>query len=232
MSYVQGYDSGVVSQLLNRESKPFSEPVQSFFYSTNHIAESIINSKNSDSIGHVKTRRFYFWSPYPFFYSPMQYEPMHRDSKEGLWMIGLLALAVLGFAVFKIGQAVGNYREANTEISEVKKFKASHLTELTEEAAASQFSHLEKIIHLRQNIFTRIKNNALCNIIFMTSLAASSAITMAGAVLSSAPLLGGGILAGLATSGILLYRWGFNSTDGDQLRDAKMIRSELVASIT
>lgn len=240
------YPTSSIEEVYPYNTRIAEREVQAYLESAQRLADDILGPEKSlkphccNSIGTVKVRHFWSWWPMsPFYYmDPYPYYGRgihvhsHHDSDAGLRILVGLAAAVLGgYAIFKAAEGLGKWKEANQELKENQEFKRN-LRNYNNQFAQTHFGELRQISELKDKIFSRIKSEALSNLIYMTSLVAASALALAGAIVTSGALIVAGVAVAAGTGTLMLCDWGFNSVNRQHIRDAWQIRQCLASLLS
>jgi len=214
--------------------------VNKFSISANQMAREILATQKGSApyVGpRVITRYHYwhepFWSPSWMFCRPVYVYPSgncsrrrDRDNDGTAFLIGMIATIVGGIALFAVGSGRNTFKEAKCEL---------------EDAAASRtkFSDYEQAAHnnternvaleaknaavLKVRICKRIRDSALKDLVFRVGLVAGCALALAGAIFTSPTLITAGLVTGLVVGGSMLFNWGLDSTDKQNINDANKL---------
>ncbi|CRX39394.1 hypothetical protein [Estrella lausannensis] len=212
-------------------------------------------TQENRNIGRVQVNNYNFGSPscmpmmIPLHTAPVyhvhtaphyhvHHNPQHaRQEKEGpsdglRWIVGLAAAVMGGFAIYKVGQIINHIRAAGEELDENRQFQGrirdwnySLIAQGQGDSAALRA--LKTISEKRQSIFSRIKENAVLNLIIAISTVATAIFAIAGAVVGSWALLGLGLASGLAVAGSFLFKIGYASSDKNDVKDAQVLKEQI-----
>lgn len=174
----------------------------------------------------------------------------HKDEKDnhaGLLFIAGAAAVVSGIAIYYLGAAKAAYDDANELLGETLDFKEKlsayqHTVNQEEKALVNEACHTA---NLKERICKRTKNSASMNILLRSGMLLGCIPTIAGAVLKSgvlrsydfippsviaaAPtLLMAGCVTGVLSLSGILFKWGFDSTDKANLRDAQSLKNSVL----
>lgn len=193
-------------------------------------------------MGRVTIKHYHIWgAPTPIMMMP---QPVYvvggrharRDEKnpsDGLRMLAGIAGAVLGgYAIYKVGQTINHIRDAGQEINENTEFKTrldnwgQRLFQIGDLNNPSLQS-LQVISDKRDSIFSRIKHNAVLNLIIAISMVVAAVFLLAGAIAGVGALMGIGLTFALITGAGFLFKIGFMSSDKRDVEDATVIKHEI-----
>lgn len=164
--------------------------------------------------------------------------PQHaQKEKEGPGdglriLVGIAAAILGGFAIYKVGQIINHIRGAGEELEENKQFQGrirdwNYGLMDAGQGDNAAIRAMKTISEKRHSIFSRIKENAVLNLIIAISTVATAIFAIAGAVIGSWALLGLGLVSGLAVAGSFLFKMGYASSDKRDLKDAQVIKEQL-----
>lgn len=211
-------------------SKSFTNTARSFVESSKKVAKDILSS-NEDSdrnIGRVQYHDHYHHHYYDYGYSPYWGRPARGYSRRDdddvgfRFAIGFLASMVGLVAFYALGVNLGRVKEANEELSETHSFQRVVYTNKAVDRDRTDFLYqLENIASIRENIFRRIRNNAMWDLAATISIASACVLGVGGAFTASYAAMTAGTIVGLSAGAVMLFKWGFDSTEKQHYRDAK-----------
>lgn len=221
--------------------KHFLKSAHTFVDSSKKVAHDILrpsstrtNAGYSDSIGRVHVHHHH----YGYGYSPFWGRPVYvidsgrsrkrEDEKDRAFRLvaGITAAVIGAIAYFAVGINLGRSVEAEEELTDIRAFKRE-IHEIRN--STSQYDQLlpklNRIADLKENVFRRIKNNAMSDLAGTVAIAAASTMVLSGALAAYYPLMTAGAVIGLGTGAVMLFKKGFDSTDRHHFRDAREILS-------
>lgn len=160
-------------------------------------------------------------------------EKEQEGPSNGLRIIVGIASALLGgWAIYKVGQTLNHISSAGDELKENSEFQGRirewnyRLIEAGQENNPG-IKAMKVISEKRHSIFSRIKENAVLNLIIAVGAVAAAIFGLAGSVIGSFALLGLALASGVAIGGALLFKLGYASSDQSDIKDAQAIREQL-----
>src|SRR5262249_9029422 len=159
-------------------------------------------------------------------------ENKKKNEEGAAFVLAFISTIVAGIALYSLGSSIAAYQDASQELEDTQEFKQT----LSEQQLyrgippdlQNHIGEAAQAVKLKDRICSRIKNSAIGDIILRTALlgSASAALSGAGIVLTGAAvasttassLMTGGIIAGLITTGGILFKLGFDNTDKANLR--------------
>lgn len=227
----------------NYDIKTFERDANLFLVSAQKVSDDILGPQDylnehchrCESIGRVRERHFWMWWPMtPLYVDPYPYRRRgyyggnSQDSENAVrWLVGIGAVVLGGYAIFKVAEGINRYKEASEEIYENWNFKQKLRVYDKLLPKTPHLEDIKQIADLKFRIFHRIKADSAWNLALMVSLAASSAFALLGAALASGVLMVTGTASVLACGMIIACRSGFNQTNRHHMRDARLIRQNL-----
>lgn len=213
--------------------------VQNFAEKANYLAEQILaeNAPSTNYTGPVVIRNHYysdpFWIPW---YQPRTVVPVpecrsrspRERERENNAFIGVVAAVVGGIAIYSMGSAISRERDANSVLEETHEFqnKLTNYQQLAPVEEQPLVAKASEAAHLKERICTRIKNSAAADLCLRTGLFGGCAMALAGVFAVPALITAGTITGVVATSG-MLFKWGLDSTNGDNIRDAEALKASV-----
>lgn len=198
--------------------------------------------------GPVVIRSSHYYHPSPFFWpiyppSPSvvvinngphsSASPVNRDrNKEkdngAAILVGIVAVAVGGIALYSLGAGIATYNDTNQELADTQQFQERLFIAPNADAKEQALiQEANNAANLKNRICTRLKNSALANLALRTGLFASCGIALAGAVAATPALMTAGGVVGLVSVGGMLFKWGFDTSDKANVRDAQHLKGSV-----
>lgn len=223
--------------------KAFERDANLFLASAQKVSDDILgyfdlvqgHCHRCESIGRVRERHFWMWAPMtPLYVDPYPYRrrsyygPNSQDSENAVrWLVGIAAVVLGGYAIFKVAEGINRFKEASEEIHENWNFKQKLRVYDKLLPKIPHFEEIKQIADLKFRIFHRIRADSAWNLALMVSLAACSAFALLGAALASSGLMVVGTASILTCGMIIICRNSFNQTNLHHKRDARIIRQKL-----
>lgn len=221
--------------------------VQRFATQANRLASQLIADQAPEPYtGHVVIRHHYhhytpYYTPY---YSPWFYprpsiivlgdRPAYRNRKEEneAANIALGVFATIGamFATYAVGLAWARQSDAQNELDETREFQGKMAGAQGNVTAQDQrlVEDAQEAAGLKARICKRIRNSAVSDLALRISLAVGLIFVGAGAFAACPPLVGIGLVASMIASFAMVLKWGFDSTDQTNVRDARALQLKLL----
>lgn len=204
--------------------------VQKFAKKANRLADQIL-SENSPTpyTGPVIIRNNYYygscWSPW-FWYTPHtvyvpQQSRRERESDNN-FLIGLFAAIVGGIALYAIGSGMSQCEDAHRELEKTHEFQ-NKLKNFQRNGPAEEQRYVAKAAQtasLKERICSRIKNSAITDLFLRTVLFVGCGLALTGA-LAFPPLVLPGVVIAIVGVGGMLFKWGLESSNSQNILDAK-----------
>lgn len=226
--------------LVATDSKLFLKSAHAFVDSSRKVAHDILrpsttgsNTGSSNSIGRVHVHHHH----YGYGYSPFWGRPVYvvesprrsrrnEDEKDRAFraFVGIAAAIIGAVAYFAVGVNLGRSNEAEEELTDIRSFKRE-VRDIRH--STTQYDNLlpklSRISELKENIFKRIKSNAMWDLAGTVAIAAASTLVVIGAIVASYPLMTIGAVVGLGAGAAMLFKKGFDSTERHHYHDAREI---------
>lgn len=212
--------------------------VEKFVSKADAMAHEIIAKNTSTTYeGPVVMRHYHyynspFWWYHPvFIYTP--YRPCHsgrrghaKDDGAAI-LIGATAAIVGGAALYAVGSSINRIQDAKTELRETRAVinkVARHFLARNEEDIAVHAS-IEKMAKLKERICNRVLNSAAWDLALRVALFVGCGSALFGAIAGAPALISAGAIGSLVVGGGMLFKWGLDSSDRKNYRDAVALRT-------
>lgn len=156
--------------------------------------------------------------------------------------IGVIAAVIGAVAIYSLGSSIASYQDASLELKETNQFQLKLMA--YQDTANDEEQDLvycaRQAASLKEHICSRIKNSAASDIFLRTFLLGSCGSVVTGVVMNAyalptfaaaattAPaLITCGAIAGCVTTAGMLFKWGFDSTDKANMRDAQSLKDSV-----
>lgn len=217
--------------------------VNDFCQKTQSFVQQFFASETTSS--HTTVHHHYHsYSPFysPFYYSsPWWYEPSivigdrgrGRNNNDDGAQIVLSIIATIGALVasYAIGVAWSSLNEANEELDQTKEFE-NNLWRYQQNAKPEDqvmLAEAREAASLKERICARIVSSSGWDLCLRVSTAAGLALTAVSAALMpvAASTLGVGLVVTVVSLAAMLFKWGSDSRDSANIRDAEALRYTL-----
>lgn len=214
--------------------------INRFAHQANDLANQILMQGTQERYsGPVIIRNDY----YPLYYSPWHYmrpsvivlgndrnPGRDREKDNGVsLLLGILATVGALFASYAVGSAIAGHHDAKRELDDTRYYQKKFFD--YQRSADQDLLLINEAVHaasLKERICSRIRNSKAIDLALRATLAAGLVLTAISAFTACPPLIGLGLgLIGVSASAIL-FKWGFESTDKANLRDAQSLKASLV----
>jgi hypothetical protein len=229
--------------------RTLQESAKTFVVSAKKVADKILQPLSSfsqtssvNSSGNVKIHHhhhhchdYYGWGYVPFWSRPTyvitpydSYRNQREDNNGALrFFVGLVSTAVGAAAFYAIGSFAKSFGKVERKLVENRTFTAElkNFKEVNTETAESAdlVNKLERIANLREKILQRMRKNNIFNLAATVTTAAACVIAVVGAVLGSPAAMAAGTLIGLGVGAVVMVKWGMDTTESKQNRDARAL---------
>lgn len=214
--------------------------VNQFADKANNLANQLLAPKNTTYKGPIIIRNHYYYeSPFytPWFYSrprPVIYfdNSGHRrdqDNKGGSILLGVIATIGMFIASYAVGSAIASHNDAGQELDETRDTQQRFSSYKSYTGAQEQplLREATYAARLKERICSRIKNSSAWDLALRVALTVGLALTAIGAFTAASPLMGLGVILSICSLTALLFKWGFESMDKSNTRDAQALRDSL-----
>lgn len=235
---VNGLENALRNQPVAPQSETVRAGVKHIAQNTNNFANHFISANDNQTSSRTVVHHHYGYSYIPswwYFYP----QPMvvvdgggrgSNDDGAARLLIALFAAAVGGIALYAVGAAIGRLQASRQDLSDAR--SAQNLLERYSRVASdNDKQYVEEAKHatsLKVKICKRIRNSAITDLALRIIMGVGCGMLLAGALATSPGCL---LLAGsvaIATSGgAMLFKWGLESTDRQNGRDAESIRASV-----
>lgn len=223
--------------------KPTTANMQSdlntFAARSNNLADQILSQHEPKAYtGPVIIHDYHYYHPSPFFW----YDPSPRvvvvnprpisqkdKDKDNAVLIGVIATVVGGIALYYLGASIAGYQDATQELDDTTQFQR-RLASYAENASdhnQNKINAAGHVAYLNGRICSRIRNSCIVDIALRTAMVGACGLALAGAITTTPAYMTAGAIAGVVTTGIMLFKWGFNGTDRSNIRDAYALKESL-----
>lgn len=216
--------------------------IKTFATKANHLADQILCQEEPKSYtGPVIIHSHHYYQPWPmFWYNPgPRYVVIDnrtscpgdrkKDDQVAALLIGIISAAVAGVALYSLGSSIAAYNDASQELADTQDFqeKLNFSPRNSGEKEQEKIDEAYQISNLKGRICNRIKSSAANDIVLKASLCSAAGASLAGAIVTAPALITAGVVAGLISTGGLLFKWGFDSTDNCNRRDAQALKASI-----
>lgn len=169
-------------------------------------------------------------------------KPSGKGKDDKAVFIGVAAAVIGGATLYSLGSSISAYQDAGAELEETNMFqhKLRAYQDTVGEDQQELVYHARQAASLKERICSRIQSSAATDIFLKSSMAAACGSALAGAAMEvysvslivagaqlAPALITGGAIAGCATAAGMLFKWGFDSTDKANLRDAQSLKDSV-----
>lgn len=225
----------IPSQELRSEVKQFSSQAS-------RLANQIIGEQAQEKYtGPVVIRRHYYYSYSPWYYPQPSvivvgdrgsFRRDRREEKEAnMVAFGIIATIGAMFASYAVGLAVSRHQDAQRELAETREFQGKmaeaqgHVTPQDQQLV----NDAQEAAGLKARICKRIRDSAATDLALRISLTVGLVFAALGAFGLCPPLLGVGLLAAAVAGFVMMFKWGMDTTDQANARDAYALQLKLLA---
>ncbi len=145
-------------------------------------------------------------------------------------LIGVIAMVVGAIALFATGSAIGRCQEASHDLedSELAKDKLNRYQREAPAGDQALVNEARLATELKARVCKRIKDSAIIDLALRVGLLAGCGLLLAGAFATfPAAFLLAGAVTSFTAGGAMLFKWGFETTDKQNSRDALAIRDSV-----
>lgn len=210
----------------------FQAQAQRFLSKADNMACEIIAKHNSTNYeGPVVIRHYHHYNT-PFWWYTPYYNPTyivvpndrghrsHYKDDGSAILVGIVAAVVGGIALYGAGSAITRVEDSSNELNDTRDFK----NDLQKRDLQEQ-QGINKAVSLKERICRRIQNSAIWDLTLRITMVAACATALAGAITSTPVFITAGVIAGLAIGAGMLIKWGVESSDARNYRDAQALRA-------
>lgn len=199
---------------------------QRFIKKADNLAQQILHDNSSGQLPHEQVV-FHHYSPYSSFWGypqPIYYGGSNKRSSkdEGKVALGIVALAVVGTMLYKIGAAIPRYTEVSRELDESCKFKAYYATK--QQPNENLAAKINLLAEIKIQLCAREKNSAGMDLGLKSTMLAGAVSVLSGLYFSSQTEITAGCVLALVSGCVMLFRAGLESNDKSSIQDAQAIR--------
>lgn len=179
-------------------------------------------------IGYVPVS-YYNWSN-PFCFMPVV-TPVYVGPREpannetGRAILGIAAAAIGGVGIFYLGQSIQQLTTVKRELDDIRDFENFAYKDTT--LSIEDKNYYMRIAECKKAIFTRIRGNAIANLILTIGIVVAAAFALIGAIINLPALMITGAVLGAVAGGAIILKWGINYGDDVELRQAKSLETAL-----
>ena len=221
-------------------SQQIKSKVNKLIKSASDLSNQILSPKTIKYEGPIVIREHYY-PVSPFFYLPWYYpRPSvivvdrfghHRtESRDNTARILLGGLAAIGaiFMAKVVGDAALSLKDSQRELNNNKEevAKLNHLQANSRPEDQELLGQAAEALELKGRICSRIRNSSIWDLNLRVSLTVGLILTSVGAFVCLPVALAGLILSVVSASAIM-FKWGFDSNDADNIRDAQELKEKL-----
>jgi len=211
----------------------FVADLKQFTNNTTNMVRDVLGAQNRPTgrvEGPVVFRTYRSYDPFwPSVYQPVyvtSYNPRPREDNSNV-LTGIFAAVVVGVTTFFVGQAIGSLEDAEREldnaISEKQKFDGYSKHSATQQERLTA-TDVVRAAGLKERICRRIKESAITDLILRVGLLAGASLVLIGAIYTAPAWISSGLVVSCAATALMLFNWGLNSTDRNNIRDAEELR--------
>lgn len=221
-------------------SQAIRNQIHQFAGKAEGLANQILGENSTQSYqGPVIIRNHYHYSP---FYSSWFYpQPSviivdggrgRRQNNDNTASLILGIVATLGtlIASYAVGSAIARHNDASLELQDASE-SLHNFYQYAGYATHNDQEVIQEAIHassLKQRICARIKNSAVGDLALRITLAVGLGTVAAGAFAASPSLLAVGAVLGVISAAAMLIKWGYESSDKSNIRDAQNLQASLI----
>lgn len=212
--------------------------IEAFASKAKHLAEQILSQNNPKAYtGPIIIHDHHYYQPWPmFWYDPgpryVVIDRPSRDSKRNddesaRILIGVISTVAAAIALYSLGSSIASYRDSSQELADTQEFqgKLNFIPRDIEEKDQEKICKAYQIADLKGRICTRVKNSAINDIILKSSFFIGAGVTATAAFVNAPGLITAAGIGTLVAGGGLLFKWGFDSTDKSNIRDAEYLKA-------
>jgi hypothetical protein len=172
---------------------------------------------------------FWYYHPQPIFINNSCSDRGRSNNKDrdAQILLGIAATVIGAVAMFALGSAIPRYTDASSELSETADFNARLQYSNPRQQDAELVNEAKYAGSLKERICSRIKRSAEADVALRTLLVAGCGATLAGLIVSNPAFVTAGVVAGLVAGGGMLFKWGFDSSDKQNIRDAHALKGSI-----
>lgn len=212
--------------------------IKTFAVKADHLADQILSQNEPKAYsGPVIIHDHHYYQPWPMFW----YDPGPRyvvinnrscsdnrkkdDDKAAL--IGFLSAIIAGVALYSLGSSIAAYNDASEELTDSYEFqeKLNQGPKNISQKDQDKIDAAYQISDLKGRICSRIRNSAVSDILLKGVLVGAAGLGFAS--MWTPALLTAGAISGAVSTGGLLFKWGFDSTDKANARDAVALKASV-----
>jgi hypothetical protein len=216
--------------------------IKTFAAKADQLADQILSQNEPKAYtGPVIIHDHHYYQPWPMFWydpgpryvvihnSPSSPEDRRKNENAAAVVVGIISAIVAGVALYSLGSSMAAYSDANEELHDAYEFqeKLNYSPKNIAQKDQDKIDQASQIAHLKGRICSRIRNSAVSDIILKGALVGAAGTSLIGASATAPVLMTGGMIAGLVTTGGLLFKWGFDSTDKTNMRDAQALKASV-----
>lgn len=173
-----------------------------------------------------------YWSPFYLRPAPVVViDGGHSDRRrrsEDNAAIAIIAAIVGGIALYTIGSSIAQYQDASADHEENMDMQyALNRYQSSNSDNRELISETHHAVHLKDRITTRIQNSAAQDLAMRVGLFAGAGAAFVGAISAAPALITAGTITGLVACGGMLFKWGLDSTNRANIRDAEALAMSL-----
>lgn len=217
--------------------------IKTFAAKANNLADQILSQNEPKAYsGPVIIHDHHYYQPYPmFWYDPgpryvvinnnnSSHDNRKKEDKSGAIIVGIISAIVAGVALYSLGSSIAAYQDAKEELTDTQEFqqKLNCCPSSTDPKEQGRIDEAYQIANFKGRICSRIKSSAISDIALKAALFGAAGVALTGAITTAPALMTGGMIAGLVTTGGLLFKWGFDSTDKSNMRDAQSMKASVL----
>jgi len=217
--------------------------VKQFTVQANRLAKQLIADQAPEPYtGPVVIRHHYYhYTPYysPWFYSRPSVVVIgngtsHRrdrreDNDAANAALGILATIGAMFAAYAIGLAWARHSDAERELDDTRAFQQKMAGAQVESNDQKMVNDAQAAAGLKERICKRIRNSAAIDLTLRISLAVGLVFIATGAFAICPPLGGLGLSVAMVAGFAMMFKWGCDTTDQANARDAYALQLKLLA---
>lgn len=216
--------------------------VKNFAKKAECLANEIISKNDSKPYtSDTVVYHHHHYSPYHFWPSPY-YAPRPvvvvdgcRDDRrkkkdDAALLIGVAAAIVGGIAVYGFGSAISKSKDASRELGETHAFQ--RLVGRFQKAAdfpkdQCMLFDAKEAADIQERIHTRIQDSASWDLSLRGGLVLGCGTALAGAIGAVPAAMTAGVVGSLVVGTGMLFKWGLDSSDKDNYRDAQNLKNRV-----
>lgn len=229
------------TQTLPVNASNLRKSVTAFAAQAGRLADQILSIRDQREYNDTAVIRHHhyhhgysYWSPFYLRPSPVVVidggRSERRRRSEDNAAVAIIAAIVGGIALYTIGSSMAQYQDASTDHEEnmdmqytLNQYQGADVSMKDRELIGETYQALR----LKDRITTRIQNSASEDLVMRVGLFAGAGVAFMGAISAAPALITAGTITGLVACGGMLFKWGLDSTNRANIRDAEALAMSL-----